>query len=329
MTQLNRIILLCMTAFLFLTPDIITASAAFSDLTENSSHYDAIMLLHNEGVINGYPAADGTRVFQPTAAVSREHAAVMFASLLDLPTPQSSINYYADISEDYRYATAIQQVTKAGIFNGDASGFNPSDPLTREQMASVLVRAFDLSDNRHPITAYLGNVSSNHKSSVERLFQYNLTNQVDDFRPKEPVTRAQFASFLVRVAYENQPSLTMEEEVLAQVNQLRQAVGESPLQLDTTLNDVALIKSEDMYENDYFSHQSPTYGSPFDMLQQFGVTYRRAGENLAVGYRSATAVVEGWCQSEGHYLNMIGDYTHMGIALSDEGYYWTQLFIKR
>lgn len=329
MNRLMQLFLVALSIFVFVLPSAVSARPVFSDLTEQSSHYDSIMALYQDGIINGYPTGDGTRMFKPTESVSREHAAVMFASLLNLPQPDSQVTYYPDIPEDYRYMTAIHQVTEAGIFQGDPNGFNPLTALTREQMASVLVRAFNLTDNQQPTVAHLDNVSSSHKEAVKRLFQHDLTNQVNDFRPEEPVTRAQFASFLVRANNPQDNVLTVEEKVLTLVNQIRQEVGKPPLKLDQTLNEIALLKSEDMVAQDYFSHESPTYGSPFDMLKQFGVTYQRAGENIAYGYRTPEAVVEGWRQSEGHYLNMIGDYTHMGIGLSNEGYYWTQLFIKR
>ncbi len=61
-----------------------------------------------------------------------------------------------------------------------------------------------------------------------------------------------------------------------------------------------LQKSQDMIDNNYFSHNSPTYGSPFDMLKKFGISYKTAGENIAMGQKTPKEVVNAWMNSEGH-----------------------------
>ncbi|MPN28838.1 hypothetical protein SDC9_176283 [bioreactor metagenome] len=85
-----------------------------------------------------------------------------------------------------------------------------------------------------------------------------------------------------------------------------------------------------MHDKRYFAHQSPTYGSPFDMMKQFGISYRAAGENIAMGYSSAAAVVEGWMNSPGHRANILNaSFTHIGVGYYAEGHYWTQMFIGK
>ena len=68
-----------------------------------------------------------------------------------------------------------------------------------------------------------------------------------------------------------------------------------------------------MRDNRYFSHDSPTYGTPFQMMKSLGVTYRTAGENIAYGYASPQAVMDGWMNSEGHRANILNpSYTRIG-----------------
>lgn len=127
--------------------------------------------------------------------------------------------------------------------------------------------------------------------------------------------------------------LSLEQEVLDLVNAERSKAGVSPLQLDWELSRVAKTKSQDMVSKNYFSHQSPTYGSPFDMMKQFGISYKTAGENIASGQRSAAEVMASWMNSPGHRANILnGKYTHLGVGYVVGGQYgtmWTQMFIGK
>ncbi|MFD2043499.1 CAP domain-containing protein [Ornithinibacillus salinisoli] len=121
-----------------------------------------------------------------------------------------------------------------------------------------------------------------------------------------------------------------ERTVVELTNQERRNAGLNDLQIDNELSRVARMKSVDMQENDYFSHNSPTYGSPFDMMAQFGIDYRSAGENIAAGQRSPEEVVQAWMNSEGHRENILnGGFTHIGVGFEDQGNNWTQMFIRK
>lgn len=121
-----------------------------------------------------------------------------------------------------------------------------------------------------------------------------------------------------------------EEEVIRLVNAERAKNGLSALTYDWELSRIARYKSEDMRKNNYFSHTSPTYGSPFNMLKSFGVSYKSAGENIAKGYKTPAAVVEGWMNSSGHRANILNkSFTHIGVGYVADGNYWTQLFISK
>ena len=131
---------------------------------------------------------------------------------------------------------------------------------------------------------------------------------------------------------EKQPSNLSQEvqQVIDLTNEQRRKNGLTDLKADTKLNEVAQKKSEDMRKNNYFSHTSPTYGSPFDMMRDFGVTYKSAGENIAQGQQSPQQVVEAWMNSEGHRKNILSkDFTHIGIGYDQNGHHWTQMFIGK
>ena len=119
-----------------------------------------------------------------------------------------------------------------------------------------------------------------------------------------------------------------EHEVVRLVNEIRQQNGLKPLIENWELSRVARYKSQDMLDNRYFSHTSPTYGSPFQMIKAFGLSYRTAGENIAKGYASPQAVVNGWMNSSGHRANILNvSYTQIGIGYVAHGNYWTQMFV--
>jgi uncharacterized YkwD family protein len=124
-----------------------------------------------------------------------------------------------------------------------------------------------------------------------------------------------------------------EKKVLELVNAERANYGLKPLQWDDKVASVARLKSQDMRDKNYFSHTSPTYGSPFEMMKKYGVTFRSAGENIAAGQTTPEAVVKGWMNSEGHRKNILSaSFTHLGVGYAAGGsykHYWTQMFIGK
>lgn len=119
-----------------------------------------------------------------------------------------------------------------------------------------------------------------------------------------------------------------EAEVIRLVNEIRQQNGLKPLTANWELSRVARYKSQDMLDNRYFAHESPIYGTPFQMIRNFGLSYRSAGENIAMGYRTPQAVVNAWMNSSGHRANILNaSYTQIGVGYVAQGNYWTQMFI--
>ena len=120
---------------------------------------------------------------------------------------------------------------------------------------------------------------------------------------------------------------SFEEEVVRLVNAERAKNGLAPLTHRADVKNVAEKKAMDMINSNYFSHTSPNYGSPFDMLKTFGISYRSAGENIAKGQKSPQEVMNAWMNSSGHRANILnGSYNGIGV-----GYYngaWVQLFVQ-
>ena len=131
----------------------------------------------------------------------------------------------------------------------------------------------------------------------------------------------------------NNLGLTADElETFNLINEQRNKNGLSNLKIDTELQRVARIKAQDMVDNNYFSHTSPTYGSPFDMMKKFGISYKTAGENIAGNSSNSSAVIA-WMNSEGHRANILNssfNYTGVGVVNGSKyGKIYVQMFIGK
>lgn len=123
-------------------------------------------------------------------------------------------------------------------------------------------------------------------------------------------------------------TLTYIQQVVALVNKERAAAGLSAMTGLDSLHKVAAAKATDMRTNQYFSHTSPTYGSPFDMMKAFGITYKAAGENIAMGQRTPEEVMTAWMNSPGHRKNILSkDFNYIGVGYDNN--YWVQQFIGK
>ncbi|MBP2000207.1 putative YkwD family protein [Paenibacillus shirakamiensis] len=116
------------------------------------------------------------------------------------------------------------------------------------------------------------------------------------------------------------------QQVLALVNQERSKAGAAALTISKDLSTMALDKAKDMYNNHYFDHNSPTHGSPFDMMQEYGITFSSAGENIANGQTTPAQVMKDWMNSPGHKANILNtSYKQIGIGFYNNE--WVQEFI--
>lgn len=125
---------------------------------------------------------------------------------------------------------------------------------------------------------------------------------------------------------------SLENEVIRLTNVERTKRGLPALKSNWELSRCARYKSQDMINKNYFAHQSPTYGSPFDMIESFGIKMASGGENIAMGQRTPQEVVAAWMNSPGHRGNILSTaYTQIGVGVAKSksgSYYWTQMFIR-
>lgn len=123
-----------------------------------------------------------------------------------------------------------------------------------------------------------------------------------------------------------------EKEVFNLINVQRKNNGLSELKIDSEVQRVARIKAQDMNDNNYFAHESPTYGSPFQMLNSFKISYKTAGENIA-GNSSNSGAVTAWMNSSGHRANILNssyNYTGIGVVSNSKyGKLYVQMFIGK
>lgn len=125
---------------------------------------------------------------------------------------------------------------------------------------------------------------------------------------------------------------SQENEVIRLVNVERARAGLPALKANWQLSRVARYKSADMANRGYFAHNSPTYGTPFQMMENFGLRFTSAGENIAYGQRTPAEVMRDWMNSPGHRSNILShSYSEIGVGLAKNKNgvcYWTQQFIR-
>lgn len=123
-----------------------------------------------------------------------------------------------------------------------------------------------------------------------------------------------------------------EQQMLKLLNDARVQNNLSPLIVDMELTNIARIKAQDMIDNNYFSHNSPKYGDPFDMMKAFGIKYVMAGENIA-GNQDVQNAQNALMNSPGHRANILNpDFTHIGLGIQKGGPYgnmFSQMFISK
>ncbi|WP_235560918.1 CAP domain-containing protein [Bacillus sp. FJAT-28004] len=162
---------------------------------------------------------------------------------------------------------------------------------------------------------------------IQNPAQRPITQNPNTQNPTNPTNQNPTNQKPVQNPAEKAPSSSgqFEEQVLKIVNSERAKSGLQALSMNEPLSKMALVKAQDMINNNYFDHNSPTYGSPFDMMKQYNITYSYAGENIAKGQPTPQQVMNDWMNSPGHRANIMkSNFTKIGI-----GYYkgaWVQEF---
>ncbi|UNK20608.1 CAP domain-containing protein [Paenibacillus sp. N3/727] len=174
----------------------------------------------------------------------------------------------------------------------------------------------------------------------------NCVVQKPDFKPQpekpstpaveKPSTSTPSTSKPAELAQPSKPSTpanttdksNFASQVVTLVNKERAKAGLKALTVNEKLTGMAVDKAKDMNNNNYFDHTSPTYGSPLDMMKQYGISYSYAGENIAKGQRTPEEVMNSWMNSEGHRKNIMSpNFTMIGVGYYNG--YWVQEFISQ
>lgn len=154
------------------------------------------------------------------------------------------------------------------------------------------------------------------------------TSEIISSNPQVPNPDLIYPGQVLTIPEVNSSVSAFENEVIRLVNEARVKNGLKALKANWELSRVARYKSQDMVDKRYFSHNSPTYGTPFQMIKAFGLSYRSAGENIAYGQRTPQQVFDTWMNSSGHRANILNaSYTQIGVGYVANGNYWTQMFI--
>ncbi len=337
-------------------PGALAASVTYADQAEIPAWAAADVAFTTEaGIFRG--DAD-TGAFRPNDQITRAEVAAVIMRAFPLEADPTVRVPFSDIWGAW-YEEPVTQAVRAGVIrSGDfGSRFHPNRPITRAELARMVARAVG------PCPGGASNVSFWDVDPEQLPYGPHIAQAAGcgiilgmgdgSFAPEHTATRAQAAVMIARAVRltqdgpapqepggpDEQPGLPpeqpqTEEAVLHEfelrvaelVNAARAAAGLQPLRLDPELSRVARLKSQDFVTGGYFSHQSPTYGSPFEMMKQYGFSYRSAGENIAMGQRTPDEVHESWMNSPGHRRNILNpDFDTIGVGFYEYG--WTQMFI--
>lgn len=231
-------------------------------------------------------------------------------------------------------AAAALLFTGAGFNKAEAASVpcNPTNQVTYK----VATQAEAQKLMQQYFAQYNGNVPVQWHVAQTTTQKQAPTPTKTNVTAQKPTTQPTQANNGTSTQATSQPTQTassvsaFEKKVAELTNAERAKQGLKPLTLDSELSKVARVKSQDMKDKNYFDHTSPTYGSPFDMMKSFGISYRAAGENIAQGQTTPEQVVQAWMNSQGHRENIMNaSFTHIGVGYVASGNYWTQMFIGK
>ena len=241
-------------------------------------------------------------------------ALILFITIISISTVSKAMSHYQTVGT----TTGLVTASALNVRQGPGTNYKAVTMIYKNEYIRVFAKIGDwyvIQTNGD----YIGMVSSKYVKLIYPKSN-NSNNQNTNNTTNNTTTN-------------NGSSLTADEkEVFDLINAKRTAARLSAIKVDAELQNVARAKAEDMVKNNYFSHTSPTYGSPFDMMKSFGVSYKTAGENIA-GNSSNTGAVNAWMNSEGHKANILNSsFNYTGVAVvksSKYGKIFVQMFIGK
>ncbi|MEK4129895.1 CAP domain-containing protein [Solibacillus sp. FSL W8-0474] len=232
------------------------------------------------------------------------------------------------------FCAVILFATQAPVANANANeGGKTTTGINYYQSAAEykmkLNQKYNSQKNTHQKQEVSSNTSKNTSVKEVTKKQTTTSPSTNATTPKtETVSTANNTNAVTNTATDQVAAF--EEKVVELTNVERTKNGLKALQIDRPLMAAAREKSQDMKDNNYFSHTSPTFGSPFDRMKALKISYKAAGENIAKGQKSPEQVVEAWMNSAGHRANILDkNFTHIGVGYVKNGHIWTQQFIKK
>ena len=255
--------------------------------------------------------------------ISRKHIAILVIILLFITiitiftTSYGMQNYY-----NLDFKTGLVTASSLNVRSGPGTNF----PVIAKVQKNEYIRVFAGIGNWYIVQIegdYIGAVS---KDYIKAIYQNSSGNNASGENTSLGTNTKNNTSS------ESNSLTSDEQETFNLINQQRTQNGLQALQIDWEVQRVARIKAQDMVNNNYFSHTSPTYGSPFDMLKSFGISYRSAGENIA-GNSNNQVAVTAWMNSSGHRANILNssfNYTGLGVVNGSKyGKIYVQMFIGK
>ncbi|SOB90845.1 uncharacterized YkwD family protein [Ureibacillus xyleni] len=324
----------------------------YKDVKKTFWAAESIKSFVDQGFI--YLKSDGS--FKPNSIATREEAACAIARAMGISLESNFQLNAMDVPKTHPYYKEIRKLAELGIIQNN-SKFNPKQPLNRAHISKMLANAFDIEvDQKNTKTFKDYSRTFWAKDIIESLADAGVINGTTNstFSPNKSVSRVQLVELTKRamefrgkienldVAYDylakdyiatTVTSGNWAKEVVSLVNVERQKMGLPTLQNDENLQQLAIIKAQDMIKRKYFEHNSPYYGLPWDMATLFDYEYTSFGENIARNFKSPKEVVTAWMVSEKHRSNILKEnYTNIGIGIKKDSngkYYWVQLFSSK
>ena len=234
---------------------------------------------------------------------------ILFITIISISSISTAMTHYQTVGT----TTGIVTASSLNVRQGPGTNFGKVTLIYKNEY----VRVFAKIGNWYVIQTEKDYIGMASKDYIKLIYPSNNQSTTNQTTTKNDTTTG----------------LTQDEkETFDLINAKRKESGLSALKIDNELQNVARVKAKDLVDNNYFSHNSPTYGTPFNMMKNFGITYKTAGENIA-GNSSNTGAVNAWMNSEGHRANILNssfNYTGIGVVKSPKyGKIYVQMFIGK
>lgn len=338
---MRKIISLCLFILVFtgIHTHSIQAAAVYSDVPEDFRAKAEFDFLVEQGILQ----ADANLVFGVDAAITRLEAVQILAGALTLDLEQAPVATFADVSEDDPNLPVLSAIVQASIMGGNEHGeFRPADPLTRAQMASILVKAFNLKGTTDKT---FSDVAEN-QLAIHILVANQITTGFEDgtFRPNASITKSNFVVFLARILNptlrkelvevsplpepipEPEPIMTCAKPADKPIYQVNVAVTNiwdkptiargvdspvlsNPVQMSKWVNDMKLSQKRWLVDR---VHTQSLYGDEVTVLKSSGNWHRIALNDQYVPYQKEG--YPGWVPKS-HIATVTTDYSDCAIAI--------------